>query len=78
MNTLLMSGNVASVATKSILTLSERSLKQVQEEYSPQSCNNPNYRTGYQEMKLFAQRFRAKLLFPQTCPDKDKEDDNSE
>jgi hypothetical protein len=78
MSTLTMSGNVVSVVMKSSLTLSKRLRKRVQEEYSPQSCNHPNYRTGYQEMKLFAQRFRTKLIFPQTYEDQNEEDDNSE
>ncbi|HKM78964.1 MAG TPA: hypothetical protein VJZ03_07785 [Candidatus Bathyarchaeia archaeon] len=77
MSTLMMSGNVASVVTKFSPTLLERLLKRVQEEYCPQS-SNMNCRTGYREMKLFAQRFRAKLTFPRTYEDTNQEDDNSE
>jgi len=78
MSTLMMSGNVASVVTKFSLTLLERLLKRVQEEYCPQSSNHVNCRTGYREMKLFAQRFRVKLIFPRAYEDTNQEDDNSE
>ena len=82
----MISGYVVNVVMKSSLNLSERLLKQVQEEYSPRSCNHAslvvlsglNDRTRDQEMKLFAQRFRATVIFPQTYEDQNEEDDNSE